>query len=407
MPARPLLLPLLLLTALLGGCVQPRPAGPGSAALPAVAGVLAPATLGAELRQVMAAKAAAVPRVAPERAMADLPSRDEGRLAVLALAGSAPDGAFAAGFLAGWPRQGEPARQRPAHEVVVGIGQGALLATHAFLGASGDDLALRALAIALADMAEPPSLLRALASGGLRDPAPRRRLLAGLITPGLLDRVAAATAPDPATGAPGRFLLALAVNLDRGAPRLIDLGAIARDGAAPDRAARYLDAVLAAASSPVEAAPAWLDGELHGDGGLRQALGLIRYLEAQRVGITGLAVLPPRLDLILDQAPPPGAACTEPSLAGIGARATALLLDPLAFDSLYRLAGEAERLDVDLRYASAAQIRCPAGAAGARCRLAQGAALAGAAADPWQRGRAQVPDGGPPGLVPAAVCPAG
>lgn len=54
---------------------------------------------------------------------------------VLALSGGGPDGAYGVGLLAGWTKEGT----RPEFDVVTGVSTGALIASFAFLGKTGDE----------------------------------------------------------------------------------------------------------------------------------------------------------------------------------------------------------------------------------------------------------------------------
>ncbi len=57
------------------------------------------------------------------------------KLSFLAISGGGPDGAFGAGLLNGWTKQGT----RPEFEIVTGISTGALIAPFAFLGSEYDE----------------------------------------------------------------------------------------------------------------------------------------------------------------------------------------------------------------------------------------------------------------------------
>ena len=315
-----------------------------------------------QIQALMRLKADTVPAGVPERALADLPLIEEGRLRLLALSSGGPFGAFGAGFLNGWSEQSDGDRVRPeAFDVVTGVSAGALLATHAFLGREGDPvLARQYTTISTGDVLKERSLFGALFSNSLFDTSPLRRTLEGLVTPALLDKVADATALDSDTGAPARLLLVLAVDLDSGLPRILDLGAIARDQSDPDRIDSYIDALMASSAIPVAFPPVFIGGAMHVDGGARLALFFNRFMDEQRAAIEDRTILPPKLDIIVNAEVRVAPACTGNSLVGIGRRSVDVVLNQLTLDGLYRTISEAERDGIDVRYVTAEGSGCPA-----------------------------------------------
>lgn len=325
-----------------------------------VASAMASAAFGEQIRSLMQKKSDILPVGVPERALFDLPDADEGRLHLLALSAGRPFGAFGAGFLNGWSSQTADDRVRPQHvDVVAGMSTGALLATHAFLGRDGD-AALKRLYTTLSTkgVLSERSGISALSSNSLFDTTPLRRTLESLITSELLDRVTEATAIDPGDGTPSRLLLVLAVDLDSGLPRILDLGAIARKKADPNRIERYVDALMAAAAIPVAFPPVFIDGAMHADGGVRLALLFNSYLEEQRAAIEGRSVPSPKLDIIVGSELSLRPACTDNTLTGIAARNFDVLLDQISLDSLYRTISEAEGDGIAVRYVTAEGSGC-------------------------------------------------
>lgn len=362
-------------------------------------GQMADEDFGDQLRALMRYKADLVPKGVPERALADLPRTEEGRLNILALSAGGPFGAFGAGFLNGWSSQTSPDLTRPeAFDMVTGVSTGALLATHAFLGREGDAvLREQYTTISTADVLRERSLFSALFSNALFDTAPLRRTLEALITPKLLDEVAKATDfSDPEK--PGRLLLVLAVNLDSGLPQILDLGAIARAKNDPRRRERYIDALMASAAIPVAFPPVFIDGSMHADGGTRLMLFFNRYLDEQRASIEESVVLAPRLDIIINSELTLDQSCTENSLIGIGKRSFRVVLDQISLDSLYRAIVEVERIGGDVRYVTAEGSGCkpPTDAADMfqteflQCLFDHGERV-GSGQNPWTRGTDDFP----------------
>jgi hypothetical protein len=361
---------------------------------------MASEAFGEQLRTLMRKKADAVPLGAPERALEDLPSEAEGRLRLLALSSGGPYGAFGAGFLNGWSGQTDEDLARPERfDIVTGVSAGALLASHAFLGRQGDAaLKKQYTTTSTEDVFRQRSLLGAFFSNSFFDTRPLRRTLEGLVTPELLDQVAEATAVDPADGLPGRLLLALAVDLDSGRPRILDLGAIARDRAAPDRVDRYIDALMASAAIPVAFPPVFIDGAMHADGGARLALFFNRYMEEQRLKMEGRPPPAPKLDVIVNSETTLEPMCVENTLLGVGKRTVDVVLDQIALDSLYRTISEAERDGFEVRYVTADGSGCerPDDPVNLfqreflQCLFAHGEAIGGGAA-PWKSGLEDFP----------------
>ncbi|MGI9420335.1 MAG: patatin-like phospholipase family protein [Geminicoccaceae bacterium] len=356
--------------------------------------------LRAQIRDLMRQKADTVPAGVPERALADLPLVEEGRLRLLALSSGGPFGAFGAGFLNGWSEQSGGDLVRPERfDVVTGVSAGALLATHAFLGREGDAvLARQYTTISTDDVLRERSLFGALFSNALFDTSPLRRTLEGLVTPDLLNQVADATALDPDSGAPARLLLVLAVDLDSGLPRILDLGAIARDRSDPDRIDNYIDALMASSAIPVAFPPVFINGAMHVDGGARLALFFNRFMEEQRAAIEDRTILAPKLDIIVNAEVTVEPACTENRLVGIGRRSVDVVLNQLTLDGLYRTVSEAERDGIDVRYVTAEGSGCSAPddpadlfeRAFLQCLFAFGKDL-GSSAAPWKTGLQDFP----------------
>ncbi len=184
----------------------------------------------------------------------------------LALSGGGPDGAFAAGLLAGWSRQGD----RPAFDLVTGISVGALIAPFVFLGPEYDD-ALREVFTELgADAVAVLQPFKALfGAPGLADTTPLRRTLERLVDAHLLRRVAEVDGE-------GRSLLIGTTHIDSGRPVIWDMGAIARAG----RVKLFRDVMIASASIPGAFPPVAIDvvadgkrfSELHVDGGVTHSV---------------------------------------------------------------------------------------------------------------------------------------
>jgi predicted acylesterase/phospholipase RssA len=154
----------------------------------------------------------------------------------LALSGGGPDGAFAAGLLAGWTE----ASDRPEFEIVTGVSVGALIAPFAFLGPNRDaELSSLMTGIRTEDVLDFRFFGALRGALGVADPAPLRRRLSAVVDNAMLADIARAHRD-------GRRLLVVTTNIDAARPVLWDMGAIAEAGARQ----LFLDVLLASASIP-------------------------------------------------------------------------------------------------------------------------------------------------------------
>ena len=176
---------------------------------------------------------------------------------VLVLSGGGSNGAWGAGFLAGWAESG---RRPEKFDVVTGVSTGALLSTGAFLG--DDELLHKAYTTTRTeDVATGRFFLAIPFSDSLQDTAPLARLIEKALPDRLIDRVAAA-------GDENRRLFVGTTDLDTGRLVIWDLTKIA----AARNYKLYRHVVLASAAVPVLYPPVRIDHHLHCDGGVRSLL---------------------------------------------------------------------------------------------------------------------------------------
>ncbi len=197
-------------------------------------------------------------------------------VAMLALSGGGPDGAYGAGLLAGWSERGD----RPEFDLVTGISVGALIAPFAFVGPDYDP-ALRTMFTELdtTDVAE-LQLFRALFGAlGLARTDPLRRQIERFVDDTFLERIAAGHRA-------GRILLVGTTNIDAERPVIWDMGRIAAAG----ELELFRDVLLASASIPGAFPPVGIEveagtrryTEFHVDGGVTNAvfIGPVRAADA-------------------------------------------------------------------------------------------------------------------------------
>lgn len=192
---------------------------------------------------------------------------------MLFLSGGSQDGAFGAGFLAGWSRR-RPAGL-PDFRVVTGISTGAILSTWAFLDQADkpethyritdEGQILNTYIRPGSDL----SLIKAVArKGAVGDLGPLRQLLIKNLTSGTFEDIAKQRAL-------GRRLYIGAVDIDSGKAVAFDMTEMAqRYVDAPQERrdlyrACYADAIIASSSVPMAAPPTFIDNRMYIDGGAR------------------------------------------------------------------------------------------------------------------------------------------
>jgi hypothetical protein len=178
-------------------------------------------------------------------------------LNILSLSGGGQNGAFGAGFLAGWREAGT----RPEFDIVGGVSTGALLATHALLGTPEDDAKLKAMYLEITsdDIYKNRGLANILTgTDALKDTAPLREMIARYVTPETLKRVAEAADDN-------RLLVVGTTNVDFAQTWVWNMSLIAKAG----EIELYRDVLLASASFPIVFPPVEIDGHMFVDGAAR------------------------------------------------------------------------------------------------------------------------------------------
>jgi hypothetical protein len=171
----------------------------------------------------------------------------------LAISGGGANGAFGAGLLNGWTEAGT----RPDFKVVTGVSTGALIAPFAFLGGR-HDATLRTFytTIDTDDVVRERDILTAFFGDSVVDSQPLSRLIARVVTPELLQEIAAEYDR-------GRLLLVGTTNLDTQRGMIWNVTAIAASGH-PDALKLIRRILLASASIPVAFPPLMIDVEVDG-----------------------------------------------------------------------------------------------------------------------------------------------
>lgn len=289
--------------------------------------------------------------VASEERQRRSPGGSPGTEQYLAISGGADNGAFGAGFLAGWTEEGT----RPVFDVVTGTSTGALIAPWAYLGPEYDSV-LREVYTQTGqeDIFEPRSFVNAaLFDDALSDTNPLRELIERYIDEDALRAIATEWTEN------GRWLLVATTDLDAGRSVVWNMGAIA---ASDHPAARdlFCDVLLASAAVPGVFPPVMMDvevdgashQELHVDGGAVSQTFFIHSSFARAIREEDALRTRNGVLYILRNAPLT-ATWTEVdrSTIAITGRAVQSLLQSQGVDDLFRIYLHAETDGVDFRLA--------------------------------------------------------
>lgn len=193
-------------------------------------------------------------------------------LDILQLSGGGQNGAFGAGILNGWSETG----LRPEFDIVTGVSTGSLIATFAFPGTPEDNKLLRDmwLSIERKNIYIKRGVSRILVGkSSLYDTKPLQELVARIITPDTLNRVAHEYDE-------GRRLYVSTVNIDYNQTWVWDLSAIAKH-AGDEALELYRKVILASSSPPILFPPVEINGFLFVDGGARHNILIVGLAESR------------------------------------------------------------------------------------------------------------------------------
>jgi hypothetical protein len=191
---------------------------------------------------------------------------------MLFMSGGSQNGAFGAGFLAGWAEAN--GGTLPKFKVVTGISTGAIMSTFAFLNETPTIIERysiereRDVLNPIGDLSLSGGI-KVIRKGALGDLAPLRTQLRGLMTDERMRRVAAEAAV-------GRSLYVGAVDLDTAGAVVFDMTKMAARYAStsdPQQQTRirdcYVEAIMASSTVPSAALPVFIDNRMYIDGGAR------------------------------------------------------------------------------------------------------------------------------------------
>lgn len=248
-------------------------------------------------------------------------------LEVIALSGGGADGAFGAGLMVGWTESGK----RPHFDIVTGVSTGALMSTFVFLGPKYDAALERLYTTIKTSDVYNARGFEGLMGDSLHDTAPLKSKIESVITPQMLEDVAAEHRK-------GRRLYVATSNLDAGTVMVWNMGAIAASGHA-DAIDLYRDILRASSAvpgffKPVLIQPTSTNGgmQMHVDGAVKAPV-LLRTFMLQgpykRKNIYVLVNGPMKLRT---------AASTVPAnVTGIAKKSITELLRGLLYKNIYQI----------------------------------------------------------------------
>jgi predicted patatin/cPLA2 family phospholipase len=254
----------------------------------------------------------------------------------LALSGGGDDGAFGAGLLVGWSKQGS----RPSFNLVTGISTGALIAPFAYLGKDYDPALKQVYTnINPQDIFINRGIISGIFSDGLADSTPLYQLIAKYVDANFLKKIAYEYNTN------GRWLLIGTTNIDAGVPVAWNMGRIASVGT-PEAIELFRRIMLASASIPGAFSPVMFDflvdsqafQEMHVDGGASTQVFLYPSAAVQRANELGLKRRSNRQAYIIRNSRlDPRWNETERRTLSVAGRAISQLIQTQGIGDLYRI----------------------------------------------------------------------
>lgn len=269
----------------------------------------------------------------------------------LALSGGGDDGAFGAGLLVGWTKQGS----RPSFNLVTGISTGALIAPFAYLGKDYDPILQQVYtSIKPSDVYIERSILSGIFSDGLADSSPLYQLISKNVDAGFLKKIAYEYETN------GRWLLIGTTNIDAGQPVIWNMGRIASIGT-PASLELFRRIMLASASIPGAFPPVMFDflldeqvfQEMHVDGGASTQVFLYPSSAAAKAKELGIERRANRqVFIIRNSRLDPRWNETERRTLSVAGRAISQLIQTQGIGDLYRIYNTAinDQLGFNLAY---------------------------------------------------------
>ena len=268
----------------------------------------------------------------------------------LALSGGGDDGAFGAGLLVGWSKEGS----RPSFNLVTGISTGALIAPFAYLGKDYDPILQQLYTnITPKDIFIERSILSGIFSDGLADSTPLYQLISKYVDANFLKKIAYEY------NTYGRWLLIGTTNIDAGQPVIWNMGRIATIGN-PEALELFRRIMLASASIPGAFPPVMFDfllegqvlQEMHVDGGASTQVFLYPASAASKAKELGIQRRANRQAYIIRNSRlDPRWSETERRTLSVAGRAISQLIQTQGIGDLYRIYNTAKSDNVGFNLA--------------------------------------------------------
>ncbi|MBN1527149.1 MAG: patatin-like phospholipase family protein [Candidatus Omnitrophica bacterium] len=274
---------------------------------------------------------------------------------VLAISGGGANGAYGAGLLRGWSKEGS----RPLFKIITGVSSGSIIALYTFLGKDYDDqLEKFFTTTSTKDVMKQKNFFSILFGDSIMSAAPLAKKISGLVDGRLLTKVAEEHRR-------GRRLFVGTVNLDAQEFVVWDMGALACKGGS-DSINMFRKILLASCSLPMTFPPVHfkvssdsgeLYDEMHVDGGTIRGVFYIDRLTKNMEGAAKVFGIDPskyrpQIYILSNCYMSPNRQKVEDSLVGISIRSLDTVVAAANNGDIYRLYAFAKRrgLDFNLAY---------------------------------------------------------
>ncbi len=274
---------------------------------------------------------------------------------VLAISGGGANGAYGAGLLVGWSKEGS----RPIFKIITGVSSGSIVALYAFLGKDYDaQLEKFTTTLSTKDIMRKNNIFKILFGDSLMSPALMIKIISGIADEKAMARVAEEHKR-------GRRLFVGTVNLDAQEFVVWDMGAIACKGG-PDSLNLFRKILLASCSLPMTLPPVHFKvssaigeiyDEMHVDGGTMREVFFIDQLTKNMEGAAKLFGIDPskyrpRIYILSNAYLSPNRQQVKDGLVAISIRSLETVGAAAINGDIYRLYAFAKRrgLDFNLAY---------------------------------------------------------
>jgi hypothetical protein len=273
---------------------------------------------------------------------------------VLAVSAGGPKGAYGAGFIRGWSKEGS----RPVFKVITGVSSGAIIALCVFLGKDYDDpLEKFFTTMSTKDIMKQKNFLSILLGNSLANPAPLAKKIASIVDEKLVARVAEEHRR-------GRRLFMGTVNLDAQKFVVWDMGALACKGGV-ESVNLFRKILLASTSMPIMFPPVFFEvssasgelySEMHVDGGAIREVFYIdpltkNMVRAGKASGRDLSKYKPKIYVLITSYMFPIKQQVKDRLVDIGVRSLDTLEAAAYYGDIYRLFVSTQETGLDFNLA--------------------------------------------------------